>query len=67
MSKSYRPIIAGFSDENEVDLRREIDNFLLALHSYPNRFADDPSLSFEQYLSYIMAAESVNGGPTRVN
>jgi hypothetical protein len=68
MSKSYRPITAGFADENrEVEVRREIDNFLLALYSYPKRFADDPCLSFEQYLCRIMAAESVNGGPQRVN
>lgn len=68
MSKSYRPITAGFLDDTrEVEVRREIDNFLLALYSYPERFADDPYLSFEQYFCSIMAAESVNGGPQRVN
>ncbi|HYA25820.1 MAG TPA: hypothetical protein VEF05_16775 [Terriglobales bacterium] len=68
MSKSYHPITAGFTDDTrEVEVRREIDNFLLALHSYPERFADDPCLSFEQYLCSIMAAEYVNGGPQRVN
>jgi len=68
MSKNYRSITVGFLDDvSELDVRREIDNFLLALHSYPNRFADDPSLSFEQHLSYIMAVESVKSGPQRVN
>jgi len=68
MSKSYRPIIAGFAEDNrEVEVRREIDNFLLALYSYPDRFADDPCLSFDQYLCSIMAAESANGGPQQIN
>jgi len=68
MSKSYRPITAGFMDDTrEVEVRREIDNFLLALYSYPKRFADDPCLSFEEYLCSIMAAEPLNGGPHRVH
>jgi hypothetical protein len=68
MSKNYRPITAGFMDElREVEVRREIDNFLLALYSYPERFAGDPCLSFEQYLCSIMAGESVNGGTSRVH
>jgi len=68
MSKKYRPITAGFTvSRREVEVRREIDNFLLALSSYPERFADDPCLSFEQYLCNIMASEPVNGGPQRVH
>jgi hypothetical protein len=68
MSKGYRPITAGFMDDTEEsDVRREIDNFLLALHSYPERFASDPCLSFEDYLGSIMAADSANGGPHRVH
>ena len=68
MAKGYRPITAGFMDDTrEVEVRREIDNFLLALHSYPERFAHDASLSFEDYLSSIMAADAVNGGPHRVH
>lgn len=68
MAKGYRPITAGFMDDTgEMDVRREIDNFLLALYSYPTRFADDPCLSFEQYLCSIMAADSANGGPHRVH
>jgi hypothetical protein len=68
MAKGYRPITAGFMDDTrEVEVRCEIDNFLLALHSYPERFATDPCLSFEDYLCSIMAAEAVNGGPRRVH
>jgi len=68
MSKNYRPITAGFTnDTREVEVRREIDNFLLALSSYPEHFADDPCLSFEQYLCNMMAADPANGGPSRMH
>ena len=68
MSKKYRPITAGFTDATrQVEVRREIDNFLLALNSYPERFADDPCLSFEEYLCSIMAIDSANGGSSRVH
>ena len=30
-------------------VRREIQSFLRALHSYPDRFVKDPSISFEQH------------------
>jgi hypothetical protein len=68
-AKKYRPITAGFAEETrEVNVRREIDNFLLALNSYPERFANDPCLSFEEYLYSIMASEQdSSGGPHRVN
>ena len=39
-------------------MEREISNFLLALHSYPERFAIDPCLSFEQHLFSTIAAGS---------
>jgi len=68
MSKKYRPITAGFMDATrEVEVRREIDNFLLALSSYPKHFADDPCLSFEQYLCHMMATDPANGGSSRVH
>jgi hypothetical protein len=69
--KRYGSITVGFSDstaEAEADAQREINNFLLALHSYPERFADDPGLTFEEYLFSIMVSEqAVNGGPNRVH
>ncbi|HZP62657.1 MAG TPA: hypothetical protein VFB28_04510 [Terriglobales bacterium] len=67
--KKYRPITIGFTDVNrELEVRREIENFLLALNSYPDRFADEPWLTFEQYLCKIMAAESTpDGGPPRIH
>lgn len=30
--------------------QQEIDSFLKALYSYPDRFANQPDLSFQQYL-----------------
>jgi hypothetical protein len=68
-NKRYGSITVGFSDSTaEVDAQREINNFLLALHSYPERFADDPGLTFEEYLFSIMVSEqALNGGPHRVH
>jgi hypothetical protein len=38
------------------EVEKEIENFLLALSSYPDRFAQDPCVSFEQHLFSMMAA-----------
>ena len=38
------------------EVQQEIDNYLLALSSYPDRFAQDPCISFEQHLLTMMAA-----------
>jgi hypothetical protein len=43
-------------------IQREVLVFLQALHTYPDRFAQQPNLSFEQYLLEI-AAVSVAPGP----
>jgi hypothetical protein len=37
----------------EHEVQQEIDSFLRALSSYPDRFAREPSLSFQQHLSSI--------------
>jgi len=39
--------------ENE-QVRREIRSFLRALHSYPERFARDPDITFEEYRSSLL-------------
>jgi len=36
------------------DVRREIASFLRALHSYPERFARNPGISFEEHRSAII-------------
>jgi len=38
------------------EVQREIENYLQALSSYPERFAGDPCVSFEQHLFSMMAA-----------
>jgi hypothetical protein len=46
------------------EVQQEIENYLLALSSYPERFANDPYVSFEQHLYSMMAAGHTlrNGG-----
>jgi hypothetical protein len=68
-NKRYGSITVGFAAPTaEVDAQREINNFLLALHSYPERFADDPGLTFEEYLfSIMMSEQALNGGPYQVH
>jgi hypothetical protein len=36
------------------EVQREIDSFLRAISSYPDRFAREPYLSFQQHLSSIV-------------
>ena len=40
----------------EHDVQQEIDRFLRALSSYPDRFAREPDLSFQQHLSSLVTA-----------
>jgi len=52
----------------ETEVRREMENFLRALSSYPDRFARDPYLSFEQHLFSIASlrqSATADGGRHR--
>jgi len=42
--------------------QQEIDSFLKALYSYPDRFANQPDLSFQQYL---LSLPSPSHAPSR--
>jgi hypothetical protein len=68
-TKKYRPITLGLTDDTrEREVQREIDSFLIALQSYPQRFADDPGLSFEEYLFSLMSSEmAFRDGQHKVN
>jgi hypothetical protein len=68
-TKKYRPITLGLTDQTrEREVQREIDNFLLALDSYPKRFADDPGLSFEEYLySLMVTTQAFREGPHKIH
>ncbi len=40
----------------EQEVKQEIENFLNALSSYPDRFAQEPRLSFQEHLFDIETA-----------
>ena len=40
----------------DQDVKQEIENFLHALNSYPDRFAREPRLSFHEHLFNIETA-----------
>ena len=40
--------------EGNEQVRREIQSFLRALHSYPKRFARDPAITFEEHHSSLL-------------
>lgn len=65
--KKYGPLTFGVADAARArEVQQEIDSFLLALRSYPDRFADDPCLSFEQYLFSIMSQPTRQAGEEQV-
>ena len=47
--------------ERENEVQREIDSFIRAVNSYPDRFAREPYLSFQQHLSSIVTAAHAPG------
>jgi hypothetical protein len=57
-SKRHDAIALRVSDSAwEREAQREIDSFLRAIDSYPDRFAREPYLSFQQHLSSIVTAD----------
>jgi len=57
-TKKHRPMVVGVSDATRArEVQQEIEDFLKALNSYPDRFAHDPCLSFEQHLFSVIGAE----------
>jgi hypothetical protein len=56
-TQKYQPEgLSATETTRRQEVQAEIDNYLLALSSYPERFADDPYVSFEQHLYSMMAA-----------
>ena len=41
-------------------VRREMQSFLRALHSYPERFAKDPGISFEEHCSELVTRNKID-------
>ena len=52
---------SGVAETREHEAQREIDSFLRAVSSYPDRFAQEPYLSFQQHLSSIVTAAHAHG------
>ncbi len=56
MKTKHRPMALGLRDSaHEREVQREIENFRKALTSYPDHFAHDPRLSFEEHLFRLAA------------
>lgn len=67
MTRRKQPAVGiAVSDASrEREVQREIENFMRALTSYPDRFARNPYLSFEQHLFRIAAAGQPPRGESR--
>jgi hypothetical protein len=61
--RSRTPILYRAGRKREVEL--DIKSFLSALGSYPDRFARNPSLSFEQHLLHLAAANQLGHSAER--
>jgi hypothetical protein len=56
-TQKYQPeSLSAAEAARRREVQQEIENYLLALSSYPERFAHDPYVSFEQHLYSLMAA-----------
>jgi len=56
-TKKYHATDLSVADATrEPGAQQEIDSFLRAMRSYPDRFAREPYLSFQQHLSSIVTA-----------
>jgi hypothetical protein len=56
IKKHHAPDLCAANSTREYEVQHEIDSFLRALRSYPDRFAREPYLSFQQHLSSIVTA-----------
>jgi hypothetical protein len=62
MTKKKTDKFASTSSSPRRDqTQREVKDFMRALRSYPERFADNPCLSFEQHL-FLVASTANNEG-----
>ena len=61
-SRKYQSALTTLDTNPARDVQREIDNYLQALRSYPESFAHNPRLSFEQHLFSIIGSKGPTGG-----
>lgn len=50
-----RPVNPKLASVRDEEARREVQSFLHALRTYPDRFACEPKLSFEQHFFQVAA------------
>ena len=58
-------MVSGSGENREQEVQQEIETFLTALSSYPDRFARNPCLSFEQHLFSLAVAKAGSHGSDR--
>jgi hypothetical protein len=61
IKRHQAPHLPVTDQAGEHDVQRDIDSFLRAISSYPDRFAREPYLSFQQHLSSIVSATPAAG------
>jgi len=54
-TQTSNPASPKLTPVRDEEVPREIRNFLLALRTYPDRFAREPKLSFERHFSQVAA------------
>ena len=47
---------------DKSDFRREVQDFMMAVNSYPDRVARDPGVSFQRHLFNVMSASRRSSG-----
>jgi len=53
------------SQNRELEVRQEIEQFLQALNSYPDRVQREPHLSFHEHMFRIAITEQIAGARNR--
>jgi hypothetical protein len=53
------------SPNRDLEVRQEIEQFLHALNSYPDRVQREPELSFHEHMFRIAISEQIAGGRDR--
>ena len=51
-------LMGGFDYPGDEGPIHELNIYILALDSYPDQFADEPRLSFQQHLQSVIFAEN---------
>jgi hypothetical protein len=59
-TRKNRPITSGVTGASQRRAQQEIEDFLRALSSYPDRVALNPYLSFEEHLFSVVAANQTS-------